>query len=187
MPDSWFMKCLNYDTQNPQVRLSGLSPAQDRLLWTMEDQVSKTFIRVANIVPGLSISLSFFWKPMAQEERGFSLFSLPTLSQGLCSAGQNRMTVSDVLGFLRCERQRYIYISTPVTELWLTVPSLGLSLNFHPNSYSCWKNLDVFHYMWQIICERTQSKVWLTYRSCQVKLNEPKTCLVFIMTARWRL
>lgn len=65
-------------------------------------------------------------------------FLHPALSQVLASAGQNRMAVSDILGFLRCERQRYFYIPTPVTELQLTAPSLRLSCDFHPNSYSCW-------------------------------------------------
>lgn len=61
---------------------------------------------------------------------GFSLCH--ALSQGLGSAGQNRTTVSDVLRFLRCERQRNIYVPTPVTELQLTAPSSRLSRNFQP-------------------------------------------------------
>lgn len=42
------------------------------------------------------------------------------------------MSVSDVLRFLRCRRQRYIYVATPVTELQLTAPSSRLSRNFNP-------------------------------------------------------
>lgn len=46
------------------------------------------------------------------------------------SAGQNRMAMSDVLRFLRCMKQRYIYILTPATELQLTARVLGAALKF---------------------------------------------------------
>lgn len=58
------------------LRLSGLSPGQDRLLripllgGAMEDRVSETWIRDVNMLPGLAISLSHFWKPTEEEGWG---------------------------------------------------------------------------------------------------------------------
>lgn len=58
------------------LRLSGLAQGRERLIWipqlggAMEDQVSETWIKGVNILPGLAISLSHFWKPTVEEGWG---------------------------------------------------------------------------------------------------------------------
>lgn len=53
---------------------------------------------------------------------------------GFGTTGQNRTAVSDVLGFLRCGRQRNFYVPAPVTELLLTASSFQDSVaGFHHN------------------------------------------------------
>lgn len=74
---------------------------------------------------GLAISLSHF---------------LETYSRGGVGLAQLSKTgwLCHVLEFLRCVKQRYIYILTSATELQVTASYSGLSHNLCSNSNSCW-------------------------------------------------
>lgn len=172
MADSWLLKWLHRGTKNAMVQ----TPLSVEVVPGLRLTPPHSIVGWSDGRPGIwdldqgrkhTAWFSHQSLPLLETHSGRGVgFSLrPALSQGLGSAGQNRMIVSDVLEFLRCARQRYIYSPTPVTELQLTAPSSRLSRSFHPNSYSCCTDRGTCEKKYVKEC---RAKFWLTCRSCLV-------------------
>lgn len=98
MADSWLMEWLNCGTKNATVQTPSSVGVVPRLrdsfgfrcrVERWRDRVSESWIRGVNILPGLAISLSHFWKPPVDEGWGSSLCPRTKPGVGLSWAKQD--------------------------------------------------------------------------------------------------
>lgn len=143
MSGSWLMRWLNCGTKKAAVQ----TPLSAEVVPTWRQTLLDSTVGWSNGRLGLAISLSHF---------------LETYSRGGVGLAQLSKTgwLCHVLEFLRCVKQRYIYILTSATELQVTASYSGLSHNLCSNSNSCWTRRVILQCIWKEICECVQCFDW---------------------------